>query len=151
MDESHRAEIPDGERDAFLGIGGTGVISFPAEAARSPHSVPLSYGYDAEEATFYFRMATGEESEKGEVVGKSVTFVTYGHDDESDRWWSVVAKGALERVDTEGIASQTLRGLERVDIPLVDVFDVPVRDISFEFVRLVPDELTARKELRADI
>lgn len=151
MEHAHRAELPDAERDEFLHAGGTGVISFGTDEDASPHSVPLSYGYDPEETTFYFRLATGLDSEKGDVVGRPVTFVTYGHDDETDRWRSVVAKGRLERVDSEGISTQTLSGLERVDIPIVDVFDVPVQDITFEFVRLVPDDLTARKELRADI
>ncbi|MFC7027673.1 pyridoxamine 5'-phosphate oxidase family protein [Halomicroarcula sp. GCM10025324] len=151
MGEAHRAAVPADERDEFLGVGGTGVVSFATDGAESPHSVPISYGYDPEKTAFYFRMATGLDSQKGDVVGKRVTFVTYGRPEDADRWVSVIAKGRLESVDTEGISTDTLEGLERVDIPIVDVFDMPVQDISFEFLRLVPDELTARKELRADI
>ncbi|MFC7021322.1 MULTISPECIES: pyridoxamine 5'-phosphate oxidase family protein [Haloarcula] len=151
MEDTHRAAVAAEERDEFLGVGGTGVVSFETESGRSPHSVPVSYGYDPDQTTFYFRLATGLDSEKGEVLDRPVTFVTYGRDGETDRWVSVVAKGRLEAVDAEGIETDTLAGLEQVDIPLVDVFDVPVRDISFEFLRLVPEELTARRELRADV
>ena len=151
MGPLHRADLEADARDDFLGHGGTGVISFGAGEDASPHTVPVSYGYDPTETNFYFRLASDRDSGKGEVAGRPVTFVTYGRHEQRDRWVSVVAKGSLERVDTEGISTETLSGLERVDIPIVDTFDRPVEEVSFEFVRLVPDELTARRELRADV
>lgn len=55
---------PD-ERDAFLGTGGTGVISFATTGDEPPHSIPVSYGYDGSEVTFYFRLAVDAEATKG--------------------------------------------------------------------------------------
>lgn len=132
------------ERDAFLGNGGTGVISFPSPNGESPHSVPVSYGYDSTETTFYFRLAVGSDSDKGDVAGRHVTFVVYGRQD--DDWQSVVAKGRLEATTEPSIATESLQGLQQVHIPLVDIFGRPVRDVPFEFYRLVPEEITARKE-----
>lgn len=43
------------ERDAFLGAGGTGVVSF-ADGGGPPHSVPVSYGYDAATESLFFRL-----------------------------------------------------------------------------------------------
>lgn len=74
---------------------------------------------------------------------RAATFVTYGRE---DGWRSVVASGRLEETTEETIATETLDGLDRVDIPLVDVFDRPTRTVSFEFFRLVPGEITGRKE-----
>lgn len=43
-------------------------------------------------------------------------------------------------------ATDTLAGLERVDIPYGDIFDESIGDVSLEFYRLFPGELTARTE-----
>lgn len=144
MNRSNTTEMDEDERDEFLGTGGTGVLSFSTADDDPPRSVPVSYGYDATESTFYFRLAVGSEGTDRGVTDRAVTFVTYGRGDEE--WRSVVATGRLEDTTEETIATQTLEGLERVHIPLVDIFGRPPRDVSFAFVRLVPDELTGRKE-----
>lgn len=136
-------EMETDERDEFLGHGGTGVISFSTPGEDSPHSIPVSYGYDATETTFYFRLAAGAGSEKGELNGRAVSFVTYGRE---DGWWSIVVSGRLEDVAEEAIATQTLDGLDRVHIPLIDMFGRPTRTVSFEFFRLVPEKISGRKE-----
>ena len=166
-------------RDEFLGNGGTGVLSLSTTGEGPPHSVPVSYGYDATDETFYFRLAVGPDSEKGDLADRAVTFVTYGpgrderghgkadegghgkaderghngadergHGEADERWNSVVAQGRLEGVDEADVAAASLAGFERVDIPLVDVFDETVRATTFEFYRLSPENLTGRKEVR---
>jgi len=146
MSDAVPVELDATERDALLGRGGTGVLSFATDEETPPHSIPVSYGYDAETTTFYFRLSIGDKHAKSALLDHPVTFVVYG--DEGDRWESVVAAGSLEPTDAAGIESETLDGLDRVHIPLVDIFDDPVRTVSFEFVRLVPDKLTGRKEVR---
>jgi hypothetical protein len=141
--------MDDDERDSFLGDGGTGVLSLaPTDGAgereAAPHAVPVSYGYDAAEGTFYFRLAAGADSDKGELAGRPATFVTYGQ--REGVWHSVVASGRLEPTDDAAIGTDGLAGLERVHIPLVDVFGQPPSEVSFEFHRLVPSSLTARRE-----
>ena len=44
------------------------------------------------------------------------------------------------------MATESLEGLQRVNIPLVDIFGRPTKDVPFGFYRLAPDEITARKE-----
>jgi len=132
------------QRDAFLGTGGTGVISFPSSADEPPHAVPVSYGYDQSERTFYFRLAVGPGSDKGEATDAPVSFVVYGRQDDS--WRSVVATGKLEETTESSVATESLEGLQQVHIPLVDIFGRPVKDVPFEFYRLVPDEMTSRAE-----
>lgn len=144
MATSNSTEMDNAERDAFLGSGGTGVISLSTDPNDPPHSVPVSYGYDATAEAFYFRLAAGPDSEKGELAGRAVSFVTYRS--EEGRWQSVVARGRLESTADEGIANETLQGLERVHIPLVDIFGRPPSEVRFEFYRLAPDELTGRTE-----
>lgn len=134
-------EMGDDERDEFLGQGGTGVLSLATDDG-PPHTVPVSYGYDNEEATFYFRLAVGDSHSKGPLADRAVSFVTFDRTD--DDWHSVVTQGHLEDVEREGIETATLDGLHRVDIPLVGIFDRPTKDVDFQFYRLVPEELTGR-------
>lgn len=144
MENTESTALNADERDDFLGTGGTGVISLSEAAGESPYSVPVSHGYDPVESTFYFRLATGPESEKGALGGRAVSFVTYG--DTEDGWRSVVAEGNLERTTDETVSNEALQGLERVTIPYVDIFDRPLREVTFEFFRLDPETLVARKE-----
>ncbi|MFC6784707.1 pyridoxamine 5'-phosphate oxidase family protein [Halobaculum halobium] len=143
--------MDDDERDEFLGAGGVGVLSLHAErdGEQPPHSVPVSYGYDGHEETFYFRLAVGSDSEKPPLADRAVAFVTY--DTVGDQWHSVVASGRLERTTDGDISTETLAGLNRVGIPLVDIFGRPTADVQFEFYRLVPDSLTGRKESSPDV
>lgn len=137
-------EMAEDERDAFLGRGGTGVISLSTAIDDPPHSLPVSYGYDAVGSTFYFRLAVPPGSEKGDLADRPVSFVTFGETD--GVWQSVVATGRLEATTDEAIATETLEGLERVEIPLVDFFGKPIRDVDFEFYRLDPEQLSGRIE-----
>ncbi|GGI96899.1 hypothetical protein GCM10008995_03640 [Halobellus salinus] len=144
MNRTESIGMDAGERDSFLGIGGTGVISVPRSDDSPPHSVPVSYGYDRSETTFYFRLAVGSDSAKQDAGGSSVTFVVYGQ--EGGAWQSVVVTGRLEETSEASVATGSLEGLQRVHIPLVDIFGRPTKDVPFGFYRLVPDEITARKE-----
>ena len=132
------------ERDAFLGIGGTGVIAFASDPDEPPHAVPVSYGYDAETTAFFFRLAVGGGSEKATVLDRPVSFVTHERGEEGAR--SVVATGTLESTSEADIATETLAALKRVHIPIVDIFGQPPAQVDFEFYRLVPDTFEGRAE-----
>lgn len=155
MTDANEVEMGAEELDEFLGPGGTGVLLLSTEGEAAPHSVPVSYGYDATDGTFYFRLAVGEDSEKGDLAARAATFVTYRTDEDDGgaggattdgRWESVVSRGHLESVEEAGIGTDALAGMERVDIPLVDAFDTSLRTVRFEFFRLRPSQLTGRKE-----
>lgn len=143
MSEDSPVEMDPDEVDEFLGAGGTGVLSLSEDGA-APHSVPVSYGYDPAERVFYFRLAVGPDSEKGDVTDRPGTFVSYR---DEDGWESVVARGRLMAVEEAEAPNEALAGLGRVDIPLVDAFDSDIRHVEFAFVRLDPDDLTGRREV----
>lgn len=142
-------EMGADERNDFLGNGGTGVMSFSMPTGEAPHSIPVSYGFDASEETFYFRLAVSPESRKRRNVESTVSFVVYSAGDAG--WKSVIASGKLEETTDEAIATETLQGLERVTIPLVDFFGKPPGEIHFEFYRLKPAELSGRKESKTTV
>ena len=143
MVDTESIRLGDEERDQLLGNGGTGVISFSTGTGEFPYTIPVSYGYDAAETTFYFRLAERDE-DKERLHQRPVSFVTHSQVD--GQWRSVVAAGSLQETTDESIATETLAGLERVSIPFVDIFGEPMGDVNFAFYRLVPAELAARTE-----
>ena len=142
-------ELAGDARDEFLGTGGTGVLSFASEAG-APYSVPVSYGYDATDGTVYFRLGFVGNGRKAELVEdeRPVSFVTYG--ETGGRWHSVVATGELEEITEPEIGSAAAEGLERVDIPLVDVFERDTEEVQFRFFRLDADDVTGRREAQSE-
>ncbi|MFD1513708.1 pyridoxamine 5'-phosphate oxidase family protein [Halomarina rubra] len=150
MEYNRAVELDDEAVATFLGTGGTGVASFARGADVSPHSIPVSYGFDAATGHLFFRFAFGPDSAKRDVVaaGTPVSFVTYG--DEDGRWHSVVATGRLEAVEDVDVAEGVLESLRRVDIPMVDAFETDPRTLTFGFFRLDPETLTGRTEAQSD-
>ncbi|TKX57387.1 pyridoxamine 5'-phosphate oxidase family protein [Halorubrum sp. SS7] len=145
MTDADAVRMTDDERDEFLGRSGTGVLSLSTDGDGPPHSVPVSYGYDPVEETFYFRLAVGADSGKANAADRGVTFVAYGRDD--GRWKSVVASGRLVSTSDDASAIESLAGLERTaEIPIVDVFGEPTSEVTFEYYRLDPERLTGRAE-----
>ena len=143
MADDSPVTMDQSECDALLGEIDTGVLSLTTPPEDPPYSVPVSFGYDPVESVLYFRLAE-DRNGKGTLDGRAVSFVTYAQTDGD--WQSVVARGELERTTKEGIELDTLEGLERAHIPIVDIFGEPVSDVEFEFFRLVPETLTGRTE-----
>jgi len=132
MSADSPVEMDDPERDEFLGNGGTGVISCRRrQTTRHTRSGVVRLRRDRDDVLL--PAGDGRGRIEGEIDDRPVSFVTTG---ETDGWRSVVARGRLEDVESEGIATETLAGLDRVDIPLVDVFHRPLREVEFAFYRL---------------
>lgn len=141
-------QLSESEVNEFLGNGGTGTLSFSTEIEEPPFSLPVSYGYDSDTQSFYFRLAFPPGSKKTSVLDNSVTFVT--HEQTSDGWRSVVALGELEEVSDMPYNSTAVQGMWAVDIPDIDVFDRPPEEIPFRHFRLDPEKFTGRKEVKTD-
>lgn len=136
--------MSDEERDAFLGNGGTGVLSF-STGDDPPYSLPMSYGYDADTEHFHYRLSFPEGGGKDHLVDRPVTFVTHRRTDEG--WRSVVATGELEELSELPYESTARQERWNVTIPLVDIFGEPPDEMSFREFRLVPETLSGRKEV----
>ena len=141
-------QLTDDERDSFLGTGGTGVLSFSTPVDEPPVSIPISYGYFADADSIYFRLSMADDSRKPDLVDKPVSFVVHRETDAG--WRSVIATGRLTEVIDAPYDSAALQGLWAVDIPTVDVFERPPAEIPYRTYRLIPDNLTGRKEVDSE-
>jgi len=104
----------------------------------------VSYGYDELQGQFYFRLAFPADSGKDGVFENPVSFVTHGQT--NDGWQSAVATGTLEEISDMEYDTSAVQGMWTVEIPLVDIFERPTREVTFRYFRLEPDELSGRKE-----
>ena len=147
MTDSSAVDLDRDEVDAFLGTGGTGVLSFAAGVDQPPYAMPVSYGYDATDRTFYLRLGFVDGSDKRSYVEEDRPVSLTVHDETEDSGWhSVVATGSLEEVTDADIGSNAMQGLGRVEIPLLDIFERPDEEVGFRFFRLDPDTLSGRGE-----
>ena len=146
MEGSDPHQLDAAGREAVLGRGGVGVLSFSTSATDPPHSVPVSYGYDDETDALYFRLAVGGDSTKADLLEDPATFVVYQEGDEG--YESVVVQGELEEIAEGDVSTAVLDGLSRVDIPLFDVFERDVREVEFGFYRMPATEVTGKRELQ---
>jgi nitroimidazol reductase NimA-like FMN-containing flavoprotein (pyridoxamine 5'-phosphate oxidase superfamily) len=85
---------------AFLTAQGVGVLALPD--AGEPYVLPLSFGYDGEDA-LYFTYVLGEDSEKARLSERADTarFLVYAADSPF-HWQSVLLTGTIEAVPRDG-------------------------------------------------
>lgn len=140
-------QMTDPEIDEFLGRGGTGVLSFGAGRDASPATIPVSYGYDAAERAFFFRLSVAPDRRKATLVERPVTVVVY--DETESGWRSVVAVGELADLSALPYESSAIQGMWSIRIPEVDIFDRPRDEIEFRDFRLAPERLQGRKEVES--
>jgi len=145
MENFRWPQMSEDELTAFLGQGGTGVISFSTSSDDPPYSTPVSYGFSTDVKHFHFRLALPPGSEKEARLAQPVSFVTHSQTDEG--WRSVIATGSLEDLTNEPHESSAIQERWGVDIPLVDIFEAAPADLTFRQFRLVPEELTGRKQV----
>ena len=131
-----------GEIDEFLGRGGTGVLSLAKDD--DPYSIPVSYGYDPGSRAFYLRLGYTPESEKHEFVRASAPARLVVYDRSGGTWKSVIATGTLDAVPESELDLEIVHRLREADLPLVDIWDEPMADITFEITRLACDTITGR-------
>ncbi len=118
----------------FLAQGWTGVLSLARDD--DGYGIPVSYAYDEDSGDVFFRFGYGSESQKRPFVEASrrASFVVYEETEEG--WKSVVARGPLEQLTTDTVASTVVEAIRDLDIPYVTVHDHPEDDLEFEIVRL---------------
>ncbi|WP_267640397.1 pyridoxamine 5'-phosphate oxidase family protein [Haloarchaeobius amylolyticus] len=150
MEDIRSVQMDDETRNEFLGRGGTGVISLSTDADQAPYSIPVSYGFDAEEETFYFRLAFGADSTKADLLDRDthVSFVTFEQTGEG--WKSVVARGQLASITEGAVGTEILDRMRHIHIPLVDTFDRDPQELSFEFYRMQPYDLAGKQEAHTE-
>jgi len=143
MTLDQETELSPGEADSILGRHETGVLSLARKA--EPYSIPISYGYDAEERRFYLRLVSTPESEKRRFLASAphARLVVYEEDDPV--YQSVIASGALNEVPRDGLTVEHIEQYGAAKRPLFEIWGESRRDLDVRLYHLEPNELSGRR------
>jgi hypothetical protein len=143
MATDRRTEMSAGETDTFLGAHETGVLSLAR--TDEPYAIPVSYGYDTSGRQFYLRLVSTPESEKRQFLTSdpNARFVVY--EEETDAYRSVVASGALVRIDPDELAAEDIQQYGAAQRPLFEFWADGKEELDIDLYRLDPETVTGRK------
>ncbi|MFW5948946.1 MAG: pyridoxamine 5'-phosphate oxidase family protein [Halolamina sp.] len=144
MPLARETEMTREETDAFLGEHETGVLSLAEDD--DPYAAPVSYGYDPERRTFYFRLVSTPGSEKRRFLrpDTSARFVVYG-DDGDEAYRSVVAAGTLHEIDPEELSVEQIQQYGDAKRPLFEIWGEPKADLDIRLYEFVTTGITGRR------
>ncbi len=142
MTLNQETQLSPEETDSILGRHETGVLSLARED--EPYSIPISYGYDAEERRFYLRLVSTPQSKKRRFLASSphARLVVYEEDDPIYR--SVVTSGTLDEVPRDALTVEHIEQYGEAERPLFEIWGESRRDLDVRLYRLEPDELSGR-------
>lgn len=141
---ARETEMTAEEVEAFLSAQETGVLSLADDD--EPYAVPVSYGYDADTETFYFRLVSTEGSQKRRfLVGTpKVRFVVYD-EEAGETYRSVVAGGRLSEIDPTTLSVEQIEQYGEAKRPLFEIWGESRADLDIQLFALETSELTGRR------
>ncbi|MFC7082227.1 pyridoxamine 5'-phosphate oxidase family protein [Halorussus caseinilyticus] len=131
----------DDEVNSFLRDCNSGTLSLTD--GRETYAFPESFGYDGDD--LYFQFVHADASDKMSFVETTdvATFTTFTDDNPA---FSVIARGRLVPVPDEETSRASSVFAENCDVPMLNVsVEKSVDELSFDFYRLRPDEISGRK------
>lgn len=142
---ARETEMTAGELDEFLGLRETGVLSLARDD--EPYAIPISYGYDADERTFYLRLVSTPESEKRQYLSSSpqARLVVYDDADSGQSYRSAVAVGSLTEVSSDELTVDRIEQYGEAKRPLFEIWANSKRDLDIQLYTLEPTELSGRR------
>lgn len=141
---ARETEMTAEEVEAFLSAHETGVLSLAD--GDEPYAVPVSYGYDADTESFYFRLVSTAGSEKRRflVDEPRVRFVVY-EDQDGETYRSVVAGGTLSEIDPATLSVDQIEQYGEAKRPLFEIWGESRAELDIQLFELDASELTGRR------
>ena len=135
--------MSDEEIHEFLATHQTAVLSLAGEAG--PYAVPVTYRFDPEDETFYFRLVFPKRSEKRQFLPElpPAWLISYIEDDPI--YESVIAKGTPEEIREADITPEVVTQLGEMSRPLFEMWTSSRADVDIRLYRLSPDALSGRR------
>ncbi|ADD07450.1 FMN-binding domain protein (plasmid) [Natrialba magadii ATCC 43099] len=142
---AEETEMTEAEIDAFLSRHETGVLALAD--SDTPYAIPISYGYDAESATFYMRLVSTPESEKRQFLESSprVRLVVYEESDGGRTYRSVVAVGTIDEIDPEDLTAAHIEQYGEAKRPLFEIWGQSKPDLNIQLYEFEPTDLSGRR------
>jgi hypothetical protein len=142
MPIDRRTEMSAEETATFLGRQETGVLALAREDA--PYAIPISYGFDADAREFYMRLVSTPDSEKRRFLASEPKARLVVYDEDDDVYRSVIAIGALERIDPSELSVEEIQQYGEAKRPLFEIWPQQKGTLDIELYRLEPESLSGR-------
>ncbi|MEF8779801.1 MAG: pyridoxamine 5'-phosphate oxidase family protein [Haloferacaceae archaeon] len=138
-----QTEMTRGEIAGLLGRKETGVLSLAD--ADEPYAIPISYGYDPDANRFYFRLVSTPESEKRAFLSSTPRARIVVYDEAEPVYRSVVADGALERIDPDEMDVEHVVQYGNARRPLFEIWGESKRELDILLYQLDVESIGGRK------
>lgn len=135
------ASMSDDEIDSFLRERGSGTLSLTDK--QETYAVPESFGYDGD--YLYFQFVHSDDSHKMAFLETTdvATFTTFTDNRPGQ---SVIVRGPIEPVAKEDEVCASRAFSANSVVPMLNVsVDKSVDELSFEFYKLCPVDISGRK------
>ena len=145
MPLAEETEMTAAQIDTFLSRHETGVLSLAA--GDEPYAIPISYGYDGDENTFYLRLVSTPQSEKRQFLASSpqARLVVYHEENSAETYRSVVANGVLEEIDPGELTVSDIEQYGSARRPLFEIWGASKTDLNIQLYKLDPDDMSGRR------
>ncbi|WP_458209949.1 pyridoxamine 5'-phosphate oxidase family protein [Haladaptatus sp. NG-SE-30] len=149
MPLAQETAMTESETDDFLGSHETGVLSLAQ--AEEPYAIPISYGYDPDERTFFMRLVSTPDSEKRQFLASSprARLVVYDETDgeagTKSTYRSVVAVGSLEEIAPEELTVDHIEQYGSAKRPLFEIWGRSKQNLDIQLYEFEPVELSGRR------
>jgi nitroimidazol reductase NimA-like FMN-containing flavoprotein (pyridoxamine 5'-phosphate oxidase superfamily) len=127
----------------FLGRHETGVLSLAR--GDEPYSIPISYGYDAQENRLFFRLVSTPDSEKKEFLAATPAARLVVYEENGDEYQSVVVTGSLEEIPREELTVDHVEQYGASKRPLFEIWGEAKADLDVGLYLLEPDDISGQR------
>ena len=145
MEESARRtarKLDDAEVKAFIKSGYWAVLAVSVDD--EPYGVPIIYGYDEDDGTFYVANGPGKKIEMA-LANPRCTLTIVEVEEFGKRWRSVIVKGNIELIDE---LPRKLHAFNALRKQMPESFTPRMRDAAklamAKVIRIVPTEITGK-------
>lgn len=143
MTLAQQAAMSDEAIHDFLADHQTAVMS--VRGGEGPYAVPITYRFDPETETFYFRLVFPRRSEKREFLPElpECWLVSYIEDDPI--YQSVIAKGQPEEIKEDEITPEHVTQLGETSRPLFEMWEPSRANVDIRLYEMEAEELSGRR------
>lgn len=149
MTIAQQAAMSEEEIYEFLSNHQTAVMSL--RGSEGPYAVPITYRFDPETETFYWRLVFPQRSDKREFLPElpACWLVSYVEDD--PLYESVIAKGQPTEIRENDITAEHVTQLGQTTRPLFEMWKPSRENLDIRLYEMEPETLSGRRiDIEAD-
>ncbi|WP_336037845.1 pyridoxamine 5'-phosphate oxidase family protein [Halobacterium yunchengense] len=137
-----QTEMSQSDTDALLGRHETGVLSLARDD--DPYAIPISYGYDADDRTFYLRLVSTPDSEKRAFLASNPDARLVVYEEAEPTYRSVVVQGSLVEIPRDEMTVEHVEQYGDAKRPLFEIWGESKRDLDIKLYELRADSISGR-------